>query len=215
MKPIRLLVVEERGNNLQEITDTIANQPDIELIDTVEKPLQLMKGLSENPDVIILNPSVFPQDELTSVLHKIKRKSPKAETLLLLTNDVDDRHIMEALINGVKGYIKRSAVTRYLLDAVKMISKGEIWAERRILNKFLSGTPLIQKNIESKLKTIPTPLTKRETALIHEVLKGSSNRDISKKYKITEMTVKTHLYRIYKKMRVKSRAQAIAYLIYP
>ncbi|MEK6693574.1 MAG: response regulator transcription factor [Nitrospirota bacterium] len=215
MKGIKLLIVEEKGNNLKEITDAIANQPDIEILDIIEKSMNLMKGISENPDIILLNPSIFPHDELTSVLHKIKRKAPRAGTLILLKKDIEDKGIMEALIDGAKGYIKRSEVSRYLPDAIKMISKGEVWAERRILNRFLTGAPLIQKNIESKLKTIPAPLTKRETTLIHEVLKGSSNRDISKKYKITEMTVKTHLYRIYKKMKVKSRAQAIAYLVYP
>lgn len=214
MNTIRLLIAEEKGDDLEELTDLIGKEPDMEVVETAQESNKIMKGLNLNPDILILNPFLFPPEEISGILHKIKRKAPKIGTLLLLRKEMDDKTIMESLIDGVKGYIKKGAISRNLIDAIKAISEGEIWAERRILNRFITGTPLIQKNIESKLRGLPNPLTRRETALIHEVLKGASNREISKKYKITEMTVKTHLYRIYKKMKVKSRAQAIAYLIY-
>lgn len=214
MKTIKLLIAEEKGELLEEISEIINKQPDMEIVGTAEDSGRIMKGLNSNPDIIILNPSILSAKELSETIHKIKKKVPKIGIFLILKRDMDDKSIMEALIDGVRGYIKRAGVSRILVDAIKSVSEGEVWAERRILNKFITGTPLIQKNIESKLRSLPNPLTRRETALIHEVLKGASNREISKKYKITEMTVKTHLYRIYKKMKVKSRAQAIAGLIY-
>lgn len=215
MKTIRVLIAAEKGDNLKELIDIVSKESDMGLLDSIEEFTHLMKVLTMNPDVIILDQALFPREEIPVVLSKIKKKAHRAGTILLLKRDTDDKALMEALIDGVKGYIKKAEVPKYLTEAIRSVSEGDVWAERRILNKFLTGTPLIQKNIESKLKTIHNPLTKRETELIREVLKGTSNRDIARKYKITEMTVKTHLYRIYKKMKVKSRAQAIAYLIYP
>ncbi len=215
MKTIRVLIAAEKGDNLKELIDIVSKESDMGLLDSIEESTHLMKVLTMNPDVIILDQALFPREEIPVVLSKIKKKAHKAGTILLLKRDTDDKSLMEALIDGVKGYIKKAEVPKYLTEAIRSVSEGDVWAERRILNKFLTGIPLIQKNIESKLKTIHNPLTKRETELIREVLKGTSNRGIARKYKITEMTVKTHLYRIYKKMKVKSRAQAIAYLIYP
>jgi DNA-binding NarL/FixJ family response regulator len=214
METIRILIAEQKDDHLKELANLIKREQDIELLDTVEKSNQVIKQMALNPDIILLNSALFPPEELSMIFHKIKKKSPKTGILFLLRKDADDKALMEALIEGVKGYVKRTEISRYLIEAIRAVAAGEIWAERRILNKFITGTPLIQKNIESKLKALSNPLTRRETAIIHEVLKGASNRDISRKYKITEMTVKTHLYRIYKKMKVKSRAQAIAYLIY-
>jgi len=214
MKTIRLLVAEEKEDNLKEVTDLIRKEPDMEVVETAQELTKIMKGLNLSPDILLLNPSLFPIEELSGILHKIRKKAPKIGILLLLRKEMDDKVIMESLIDGIRGYIRETTIPRILISAIRAVSRGEVWAERRILNRFITGTPLIQKNIESKLRGLPDPLTKRETSLIYEVLKGASNRDIAKKYKITEMTVKTHLYRIYKKMKVKSRAQAIAYLIY-
>lgn len=211
-KIIKVLIAEENAIFLNEASELIRKEHDMEIVGKVDGRSQIKKALNLNPDIIVLNPSLFSPEDLPDMLHNIKKRG---EILLLLRKDADDKTLMDALTAGVKGYIKSSDLSRHLPAAIRAVEREDLWAERRILNRLVTGSYIIKKNIEYKLKTISSPLTDKEKEIIHEVLKGASNREISKRFHVTEMTVKTHLYRIFKKMKVRSRAQAIAYLIYP
>jgi DNA-binding CsgD family transcriptional regulator len=54
------------------------------------------------------------------------------------------------------------------------------------------------------------PLTNREKEMLTLVMQGESNKEIAARSSISERTVKTHLYRVYRKLNVKSRTKAIA-----
>ena len=54
-----------------------------------------------------------------------------------------------------------------------------------------------------------TNLTERECEILHELCKGESNMQIAKTFFISENTVRTHLYNIFKKISVNNRIQAV------
>ena len=95
--------------------------------------------------------------------------------------------------------------------AVRAVHGGRIWAERRILEKAIAKPMLLPETLQSHIPGLP-PLTTREMEMLTHVLQGSTNREIATKSSISERTVKTHLYRIYRKLKVKSRTKAIALL---
>jgi DNA-binding CsgD family transcriptional regulator len=70
---------------------------------------------------------------------------------------------------------------------------------------------VLTESIQAHLPSIPS-LTNREKEMLAHVLKGASNREIAACSSISERTVKTHLYRVYRKLNVKSRTKAIALL---
>jgi DNA-binding CsgD family transcriptional regulator len=70
---------------------------------------------------------------------------------------------------------------------------------------------LLPETLQSHIPGLP-PLTNREMEVLTMVLQGASNREIADSSSISERTVKTHLYRVYRKLNVKSRTKAIALL---
>ncbi len=70
---------------------------------------------------------------------------------------------------------------------------------------------LLPETLQSHIPGLP-PLTNREMEMLTLVLQGATNREIADKSQISERTVKTHLYRVYRKLKVKSRTKAIALL---
>jgi LuxR family transcriptional regulator of csgAB operon len=98
-----------------------------------------------------------------------------------------------------------------MVRAVRAVHAGEIWAERRILEKAIAQPMLLPETLQTHVPGLP-PLTNREMEMLTMVLQGASNREIANSSSISERTVKTHLYRVYRKLNVKSRTKAIALL---
>ncbi|MBD1556218.1 helix-turn-helix transcriptional regulator [Vibrio sp. S9_S30] len=90
------------------------------------------------------------------------------------------------------------------------ISRGENWLPRKAINQLLS---FYQKNDSSYMEdeAIQVDLTRREIEILETLKTGESNIEIADKLFISEHTIKSHLYNIFKKIEVKNRLQAMAW----
>lgn len=110
-----------------------------------------------------------------------------------------------ALGKHITGFFYKNDNLDMVLKGIEKILKGDIWISRDILTEFAFT------NIEQKLYYIQqnTNLTQREIEILKLLSIGVTNEEIAEKTFITLNTVKTHLYNIYKKIKVKNRLQAI------
>jgi DNA-binding NarL/FixJ family response regulator len=122
-----------------------------------------------------------------------------------------DEHIISDIKTGIRGYFKSTDSPATMIKAIRSVHGGEMWAERRILEKAISKPMLLPETLQTQIPGLP-PLTNREMEVLTMVLQGASNKEIADKNSISERTVKTHLYRVYRKLNVKSRTKAIALL---
>jgi len=90
----------------------------------------------------------------------------------------------------VRGYVKGTDAPALIAKAVSAVGAGEIWAERRVLDKTISRHMLIPEMISSHVPNLQ-PLTSREMDMLNLVLKGATNREIAEMSNISERTVKT------------------------
>ncbi|MDW2194136.1 LuxR C-terminal-related transcriptional regulator, partial [Vibrio sp. 1641] len=100
-------------------------------------------------------------------------------------------------------------------DKVKMglkgILNGENWLSRDILNQLI-GHLLSLNNTVGELETkLEMELTRREMQVLSALCQGGSNLDIADSLFVSEHTVKSHLYSIFRKLEVKNRMQAITW----
>ncbi|MCM2129285.1 response regulator transcription factor [Larsenimonas rhizosphaerae] len=100
----------------------------------------------------------------------------------------------------------------YRRDPLKMISKGvnilftgEMWLSRALMEKLLSAYWYRQRSESAPFKS----LTRREMEILQLLKTGASNHDIAQQLAISEHTVKSHLYHIFRKLKVRNRAQAL------
>jgi DNA-binding NarL/FixJ family response regulator len=193
----------------------LQKEEDIEIIGRIEDGSQAMKSLDLHPDVLILDPLLFVSEELSQIIHKLKIKSPRTKILLLfLEKEMSDKSLMQYITGGVDGYIRRDAKLNQLVEAIRTVHAGNIWAERKLLDKFVRCSSPPVPDLESKLSKLENPLTKREKEIIDYLFLGLPNKRISHKLHISETTVKTHLNNIFKKMKVHNRTQVLSTLIY-
>lgn len=106
---------------------------------------------------------------------------------------------------NLKGIIYQESPIEHLTRCLKSVSDGDFWLPRKVMAQMLSEV----RPYTTKLQEAQAPLTKREIQIFKRLIKGASNLDISDELFISESTVKTHVYNIYKKLKVSNRKEAI------
>lgn len=90
-----------------------------------------------------------------------------------------------------------------LIRGLECLLRGEYWVPRRLLHHFLEKNRRAPSIRHSDIK-----LTKRERQILRLIKNGATNLDISAALEVSEHTVKSHLYNVYKKIGVRNRLEA-------
>ncbi|MDA8421863.1 MAG: response regulator transcription factor [Nitrospiraceae bacterium] len=205
------MIVNNDQAQIEAVAAALGKQEDIDVISSVTSRETAIKQLSGTPDVMLLSPEILKGHTLSRFIRSVQTKSPHTRILYLLSSSLPDETIIADIKSGIRGYVGISDPPSVMSRAVHSVQGGEIWAGRRILEKAISNPMLLPETLQSHIPGLP-PLTNREMEVLTMVLQGASNREIANRSSISERTVKTHLYRVYKKLNVKSRTKAIALL---
>jgi len=207
---IRIMIADNDTGQV-EILRAALNHGDFEILSVVSARETAIKQLSIEPDIILLNPEILKQRTLSRFIHSVQSKSPSSRVVCVLKDAPSEEDAIADIKAGIRGFIKTTDQAIIIAKALRAVYGGEIWAERRVLEKAIANPMLLPETLQTHVPGLP-PLTNREMEMLTLVLQGATNREIADKSKISERTVKTHLYRVYRKLRVKSRTKAIALL---
>jgi LuxR family transcriptional regulator of csgAB operon len=111
-----------------------------------------------------------------------------------------------ALFNNIKGLFYNNDSPHIIYKGISAILNGDYWYSRKTLTKYLLK-PNSSKS--SKNHVILSKLTMREREILSLIASGLSNKQIANDLFISVHTVKTHIYNIYKKIKVDNRFQAV------
>ncbi len=215
MKTVKIVLACESSLFCEGLTALLQREKDFEIVGKIDHGPRVMRGLDRNPDVIILDPLLFEPGAVGGIIDELKLKAPRTKILLVFSEqEMSDTSLMQYMMRGVDGYIKRAEKLKHVIEAIQTVNAGSIWAERKLLHKFVRDSPLLTLDLDSRLSRMENPLTKREKDIVTLLFHGLSNKRISSRLHISEKTVKTHLNNIFKKMHVTSRTQVISSLVY-
>src|SRR5688572_15383751 len=115
----------------------------------------------------------------------------------MLTAYGTDDEIERALAAGAKGYLLKGAPLDDIERAIAEVSRGESYLDPRVASRIIGR--------DSRQR-----LTNRERDVLRLLAAGDSNKEIARKLRITERTVKFHVTGIFTKLGVENRASAVA-----
>jgi RNA polymerase sigma factor (sigma-70 family) len=128
--------------------------------------------------------------------------------VLILTTFELDEYVYEALRAGASGFMLKRAPAADLIAAVRVVAAGEALlapsVTRRLIDQF-AQRPAAEGRDASALKE----LTEREREVLELIAHGLSNAEIAGRLVLSEGTVKTHIKRIFMKLDLRDRAQAV------
>jgi DNA-binding NarL/FixJ family response regulator len=126
--------------------------------------------------------------------------------LILTTFDLDE-YVYEALRAGASGFLLKDAGADELLHAVRVVAAGEALLApsitRRLIEDYAHRPPPRER------PAALAELTPRELEVLRLVARGLSNAEIARQLVVCDATVKTHVARIFAKLDLHDRAQAV------
>ena len=161
-----------------------------------------LKILSEEkvPFDLILLDVVMPNLDGWETLKAIRESEKTKHTpIIMLTAVNEENKQVSGLKFGADDYITKPFILPNLLARIEALLRRSNWSNEK---KHAAALPFVSSEPIS-------PLTSREKEILTLVAKGESNADIAQKLFVREVTVKTHLNSIYKKLNVDNRVQAV------
>jgi DNA-binding NarL/FixJ family response regulator len=211
MPIISVMIAENDPAQVQALSSVLGRQDAMDIQSTVSSRETAIKHLIASPDIMLLNPAILKGQPLARFMYLVHAKSPRTRIIYVLQQTPSDEDLISDIKTGVRGYFRTTDSPAFMIKAIQCVFEGGIWAERRVLEKTIANPMILTESLQAHLPSIPS-LTSREKEMLAHVLKGASNREIAACSSISERTVKTHLYRVYRKLNVKSRTKAIALL---
>ena len=157
------------------------------------------------PDLVLMDVQMPVMDGLTATRQLLGDVHPP-RVLMLTTFDTDE-YVYLALQAGASGFLLRSVPPEQLLHGIRLCAAGEALLApsitRRLIEQFVAR-PRPGAHSERL-----ADLTVREKQVLGEIGRGHANSDIAKTLYLSEATVKTHVSRIFAKLDVRDRAQAV------
>jgi len=128
--------------------------------------------------------------------------------VILLAPEVQESQIVEALLLGASGLVTNDTTPELLFKAIRTVLNGQYWVGRDTVNHLVQALReyALVRNERRKDKF---GLTAREMEIVQALTGGDTNRDIAKRFSISEQTVKHHLTSIYSKVGVSQRIELV------
>ena len=208
MKRSKVLIVDDHlvvRDGLKLIFETEEYYEVVGEAENGEKALKLIEQLK--PDVILMDLSMPKMNGIDAIkaLNEKKNKIP----IIILTTFNEGNLMKQGLALGAKGYLLKDTTRENIIRTIESALRGEILLQPEISDKIFKSTEKQSKSNDS-LNPI---VTEKELFVLQAIARGYRSKEIAFDMDISERTVKAHLTNIYAKLKVDSRAEAVAVAI--
>jgi DNA-binding NarL/FixJ family response regulator len=174
---------------------------------------EILDGLAKHhPEVAVISANMenVPRAGL-KVLREIRQRFPEVRPILLV--DARERDlIVQAFRDGAKGIFSRTEPFQSLCKAIVSVYDGQVWANTEDLGYLLEALATMMPSRVYNASGVSL-LTQREEEILRLVAEGLTNREIARKLKLSEHTVKNYMFRMFDKLGVSSRVELILYAL--
>ncbi len=208
---IRVLAAESTRMASQLLAEALAQEREFDIVGIDPKGHALGEAIAQRkPHVLLLSSALEGSATLGFEIARRVRSSCADTKIVLLMDAATPSAVVDAFRSGAQGVFSRSESSKALAKCIRSVHQGQIWAnsaQLRYLLQALRQAPAMRM-VDSRGDAI---LSKREHDVVQCVAEGLSNREIAKRLKLTEHTVKNYLFRIFDKLGVSSRVEVVLY----
>ena len=198
--PIRLVIADDHPLVLDGLERLFQADPDFTVVARCRDGDEALRAAREHrPDLLILDIRMPGRDGL-AVLREV-RKEQLPTRVVLLTAEVDEDAVVEALRLGARGIVLKEMAPHMLVQCVRKVHAGEQWIERRSFGRALDK--MLRR--EAGAREMGRRLTPCEIAITRMIAGGLRNKEVTEKLNSIEGTVKIHLHNIYEKLALDGR----------
>lgn len=202
---IRILVVDDHSIVRQGIRSLLSNYTEFDIVgEAVDGSTGLSLVEQLMPDVVLLDIRM-PGESGLDVLQKIREQEHNVRVLVLTSFD-EDEYVTEALRRGADGYVLKSVSDDSLVESILSVCRGERTLSPQITDQVVRN--LVKERYGESEQSVD--LIDEEVQIMTMIAQGASNADLARSLFMSSATVKRKLRRIFDKLEVESRAEAVA-----
>lgn len=204
METTSVLIVEDEPEFLRMYCEAITRDPGFHLVGAVTT-VAAARALLEQavPDVLVVDLGL-PDGNGTELIRYVSSQRPDSDSLVV-TVFGDDRHVVDAIAAGATGYLLKDSPHGELVRCIRELREGGSPITPSVARRLLAR----MRAPAEKPAPDASPLSEREAEILKLIAKGLSFADVGAALGISAHTVVTHVKKIYRKLSVHSRGEAV------
>jgi NarL family two-component system response regulator LiaR len=203
---IRLLIVDDHKVVRDGLKFFLSYFDDIELVAEAKNGQQAIdQAVQYEPDVVLMD-LVMPVMNGPTAIQRIRERFPSIQ-IIALTSFEEEELVYQAMAAGAIGYLYKDIEEEELIEAIRAAHEG-----RAVLAPEAMRALVKQATTQESPDTVE-PLTPREAEILTLIAQGKTNPQIAEQLVISPSTVHFHVHNILTKLRVQTRAEAVAVAI--
>ncbi|MFS2135112.1 response regulator transcription factor [Duganella sp. Dugasp56] len=208
-RAIRVAIVEDDPGFLEALIRVVQAAPDMCLSGRAGSQAEGLAMLRSAPADVLLVDLGLPDGSGVDVIRAATLQWPSC-SVMVSTNFGDEMHVMRSIEAGAVGYLLKDSSPARMVDEIRSLASGgspiSPIIARQVLSRFrLSAAPLTNREPPAG----PPPLSARELEVLDYITKGFTAQEIAKLMDLSHFTVRSFVRRIYSKLKVKSKSEAI------
>jgi len=203
---ITLAIVEDLDEVREGLNNFLALNPDFKVLAAFKSGEEAAAAIPRlEPDIVIMDISLPGMSGIDCV--RIAKKSNIRTQFMMFTVYENDEKVFEALKAGASGYLLKNTGLVQIAEALKELYQGGSPMSANIARKLVKN---FQDQLQTEMTANLTILSVRENETLHFLSQGLLYKEIAEKLGISTSTVRQHIHRIYEKLHVHSRTEAVA-----
>jgi len=209
---LRVFAVDSSSMSTQLLVEALGRNAQFQVIEAPSSESEILPIVkSERPDVALICSKLGENGQVAfDLVRHIRAEQPGTRVVILLDSS-EPAAVVEAFRAGAHGIFCRTQPLRLLAKCIECVHSGQVWANSSELHFLLEA--VAQPNHANFSHLANSPLSVRETDVVRCVAEGMTNREIARRLKLTEHTVKNYLFRIFDKLGVSSRVEVVLYAL--
>ncbi|VWX61576.1 DNA-binding response regulator [Burkholderiales bacterium 8X] len=211
----RVLIVEDEPEFLRRFANAVLGDPSLVLVGAVATGRAGCALLDAQGADVLLVDLGLPDLSGIEVIRHARAEAPGCDALVI-TMFGDDEHVVGSIEAGATGYLLKDATAERIVAGIHEMREGGAPISPAIARRVLSRFRVAMRPSDSTMDEPPattrkreSPLTERETELLRLAAKGLSFETIGELLDISPHTVVAHVKKIYRKLAVHSRGEAV------
>ncbi|MDP4151806.1 MAG: response regulator transcription factor [Bacteroidota bacterium] len=207
--PITLTIVEDLDEVREGLRNFLALSPEFNVLDTFRTAEEAVEAIPRlAPDIVIMDINL-PGMNGIECIRSVRSLSPRTQFMMFTVYENDEK-VFEALKAGASGYLLKNTGLVSIIESLKELHEGGSPMSSNIARKLVSNFQQSARNEGPGNLTATIPvLSVRENEILHLLSQGLLYKEIADRLKISTSTVRQHIHRIYDKLHVQNRTEAI------
>jgi DNA-binding NarL/FixJ family response regulator len=206
-RPITVAIADDQALVRAGFRSIISGAEDLEVVGEASDGFGAVEMVHRHrPDVVLMDIQMPGIDGLEAARRILSAPEHDGVAVLMLTTFDLNEYVYDALRAGASGFLLKDVPPEQLIAAVRVVAAGDALLApaitKRLIEQFAVAAPRVAPPEIAEL-------TAREHEVLRLVARGLANREIAAELVVSEATVKTHVKRVFAKLGLRDRAQAV------